>query len=83
MERWCIMAETELVFKRTCNYWIDAGIVGFYDTLNKPLPNSETIGEWGKTIKSHSNIDVNLTSDQLIIKGEERQVELAISYAIE
>lgn len=83
MGRWCIMVETELVFKRTCNYWIDAGIVGFYDTLNKPLPNTETIGEWGKTIKSHSNIDVNLTSDQLIIKGEERQVDLALSYALE
>ncbi|MCR4322284.1 MAG: hypothetical protein NUV74_18365 [Candidatus Brocadiaceae bacterium] len=48
MERWCIMAEIELVFKRTCNYWIDAGIVGFYDILNKPLPNSE-IGDWSKT----------------------------------
>jgi hypothetical protein len=77
------MAETELVFKRTCNYWIDAGIVGFYDTLNKPLPNSETIGEWGKTIKSNSNIYVNLTSDQLIIKGEEDQIDLALSYALE
>ncbi|MDD5474729.1 MAG: hypothetical protein PHU34_11385 [Candidatus Methanoperedens sp.] len=77
------MAETELVFKRTCNYWIDAGIVGFYDTLNKPLPNSETIGEWEKTIKSHSNIDVNLTSDQLIIKGEESQIDRALSFALE
>ncbi len=77
------MAETELVFKRTCNYWIDAGIVGFYDTLNKPLLNSETIGEWGKTIKSNSNIDVNLASDHLIIKGEESQIDLALSYALE
>lgn len=83
MGRWCIMVETELVFKRTCNYWIDAGIVGLYDTLNKPLPNSETIGEWGKTIKSNSNIDVNLTSDQLIIKGEENQIDLALSYGLE
>lgn len=83
MERWCNMAETELVFKRTCNYWIDAGIVGFYDTLNKPLLNSETIGEWGKTIKSNSNIDVNLASDHLIIKGEESQIDLALSYALE
>lgn len=60
------MAETEIVFKRTCNYWIDAGIVGFYDTLNKPVPNSETIGDWSKTIKSYTGIDISLTPDQLI-----------------
>ncbi|SNQ60762.1 hypothetical protein MNV_2010010 [Candidatus Methanoperedens nitroreducens] len=83
MERWCIMAETELVFKRTCNYWIDAGIVGFYDTLNKPLPNSETIGEWSKTIKSNSDIDVILAPDQLILKGEKRQIDIALSYALD
>jgi len=77
------MAETEIVFKRTCNYWIDAGIVGFYDTLNKPVPTSETIGEWSKTIKSYSGIDPHLDSDQLIIKGEERQIDLALSYALE
>ncbi|GFO97422.1 uncharacterized protein ig2599ANME_1624 [groundwater metagenome] len=77
------MVETGLVFKRTCNYWIDAGIVGLYDTLNKPLPNSETIGEWGKTIKSHSNIEVNLDSDQLSLRGEESQIDLALSYSLE
>lgn len=77
------MAETEIVFKRTCNYWIDAGIVGFYDTLNKPVPNSETIGDWSKTIKNHSGVDTILTPDQLIIKSEERQIDIALSYAIE
>ena len=77
------MAETEVVFKRTCNYWIDAGIVGFYDTLNKPVPNSETIGGWSETIKSYSGIDTSLDSDQLIIRGEERQIDLALSYALE
>ncbi len=73
------MAEIEVIFKRTCNYWIDAGIVGFYDTLNKPALNSETIGEWSKTIKSYSGIDTQLESDQLIIRGEERQIDLALS----
>lgn len=77
------MAETELVFKRTCNYWIDAGIVGFYDTLNKPLPNSEAIGVWSKTIKSYSNIDVNIAHDQLILKGEKRQIDIALSCALD
>lgn len=77
------MAETEIVFKRTCNYWIDAGIVGFYDTLNKPVPNPEAIGEWSKTIKSYSGINTYLAADQLIIKGEERQIDFALSYALE
>lgn len=77
------MAETELVFKRTCNYWIDAGIVGFYDTLNKPVPNSEAIGNWPETIKCHTDIEVSLMPDRLVIKGEEQQVDLALSWALE
>jgi len=77
------MAETEIIFKRTCNYWIDAGIVGFYDTLNKPVSNSETIGEWPKTIKSHSGIKTILAPDQLIIRGEERQIDLVLFYALD
>jgi hypothetical protein len=77
------MAETEIVFKRTCNYWIDAGIVGFYDTLNKPVSNSEAIGEWPKTVKSYTGIDTSLTPDQLILTGEECNIDRALSYALE
>lgn len=77
------MAEAEIIFKRTCNYWIDAGIVGLYDTLNKPVPNSEKIGEWAKTIKYYSGIETTLTPDQLIIKGEKRRIEHALSFALE
>ena len=77
------MAETELVFNRTCNYWIDAGIVGFYDTFNKPVPNSEAIGNWAETIKCHTDIEVSLTPDQLVIKGKEQQIDLALSWALE
>lgn len=77
------MAKTEIVFERTCNYWIDAGIVGFYDTLNKPVPISNEIGGWLKTIKSNSGITTDLTPGQLRIKGEENQIDLALSYALE
>lgn len=77
------MAETELIFTRTCNYWIDAGIVGLYDTLNKPISISGTIGEWSKTIKNHSNIDAVLAADNLTIRGEERLIDNALSYALE
>ena len=82
MGRWYNMADTEIVFERTCNYWIDAGIVGLYDTLNKPVPNSK-MGEWSKTIKSYSEIDVNLTPDKLLLSGEESQLDMALSYSLE
>lgn len=73
----------ELVFHRTCNYWIDAGIVGLYDTFNKPVPNSEGIGMWPETIKCHTDVDISLSSDQLVIKGEEDQIDRALSWALE
>ena len=70
------MAETELVFNRTCNYWIDAGIVGLYDTLNKPVPDSEEIGAWPETIKCHTGVDVPpLGPDKLVIKGSGEDLE--------
>lgn len=77
------MAEMELVFNRTCNYWIDAGIVGLFNTLNKPVFIPGTIGVWSKTIKSHSNISTTIVPDKLIIKGEESQVDNAITYALD
>jgi hypothetical protein len=77
------MVETEILFKRTCNYWIDAGIVGLYDTLNKPVYNSEELGAWPETIKCHTSVDVSLTPDQLVIKGKEQQIDKALSHAFE
>jgi hypothetical protein len=73
----------DLFFERTCNYWIDAGIVGFYDTLNKPLPSSDNIGEWQDTIKKHTGITTDLQADRLILSGNEHQINLALSYALE
>jgi len=74
----------ELVFNRTCNYWIDSGIVGLYDTLQKPVPrvNSE-LGSWEETIKGHSKINAELFPDLLRLEGEEKQIDQALSYALE
>ncbi len=77
------MDDTELIFERTCNYWIDAGIVGFYDTLNKPVLISDSIGDWSQTIKKYSGIKATLYPDKLIIEGNEKQIDLALSYALE
>ena len=73
----------EIIFERTCNYWSDAGIVGLYDTLNKPVPDSATIGEWPETIKKRSNISIDLKPEHLRIEGEEKHIDLALSYAFE
>lgn len=73
----------EIIFERTCNYWIDAGIVGLYDTLNKPVPDSATIGKWPETIKKRSNISIDLKPERLRIEGEEKHIDLALSYALE
>jgi len=74
----------ELVFKRTCNYWIDSGIVGLYDTLQKPVPsNNGGLGNWEETIKGHSKIRSCLSPDALRLEGEEKQIDQALSYALE
>jgi len=74
----------ELVFKRTCNYWIDSGIVGLYDTLQKPvLGGNNGLGNWEETIKCHSKIRCHLSSHALTLKGEEKQIDQALSYALE
>lgn len=74
----------ELIFERTCNYWIDSGIVGLYDTLQKPLPrNNNGLGNWEETIKGHSKINSCLYPDALRLEGEEKQIDQALSYALE
>jgi hypothetical protein len=73
----------EIIFERTCNYWIDAGIVGLYDTFNKPVPASDTVGRWPETIKKRAGISVYLTPEHLRIDGEEKHIDLALSYALE
>lgn len=74
----------ELIFKRTCNYWIDSGIVGLYDTLQKPVPRGNGgLGSWEKTIRGHSKIGVSFSSDVLRLEGEEKQIDQALSYALE
>jgi len=73
----------EIIFKRTCNYWIDAGIVGLYDTLNKPVPASVTIGGWPETIKKRADISIDLKPDHLKIEGEEKHIDIALSYTLE
>lgn len=83
MEQWSTMDDTELVFERTCNYWIDAGIVGFYDSLNKPVSLPNSIGSWSQTIKKYSGIEATLYPDKLVIKGSDKQIDLALSYALE
>lgn len=83
MEQWFTMDDTELVFERTCNYWIDAGIVGFYDSLNKPVSLPNSTGVWSQTIKKYSGIEATLYPDKLLIKGSEKQIDLALSYALE
>jgi len=83
MEQWSTMDDRELIFERTCNYWIDAGIVGFYDSLNKPVSLPNSIGSWSQTIKKYSGIEATLYPDKLVIKGSEKQIDLALSYALE
>ncbi|MEA3436591.1 MAG: hypothetical protein U9R43_09015 [Thermodesulfobacteriota bacterium] len=74
----------ELVFARTCNYWIDAGIVGLYNTLQKPLPkNNGGLGSWEETIKGHFKIKAKLFPDVLRLEGEEKQIDRALSYVLE
>jgi len=74
----------KLNFNRTCNYWIDAGIVGLYDTLQKPLPtNNSGLGNWEETIKGHSKIEVHLSPDTLRLEGAKRQIDRALAYALE
>lgn len=74
----------ELIFERTCNYWIDSGIVGLYDTLQKPVPrNNGGLGNWEKTIKGHCKIKACLSPDSLSLEGEEKQIDRALSYALE
>lgn len=74
----------ELIFKRTCNYWIDSGIVGLYDTLQKPIPGGNGgLGSWEETIKGHSKIRSCLSPDALRLEGEEKQIDQALSYALE
>lgn len=73
----------KIIFKRTCNYWIDAGIVGLYDTLNKPVPISDAIGGWPQTIKKRAGVSTYLSPEHLRIEGEEKDIDLALSYALE
>lgn len=74
----------EIIFERTCNYLIDAGIVGFYDTLGKPVPGSGGIGQWAKTIRTGASITVRLNEDALIVTGEdESALDKALGHAIE
>lgn len=74
----------ELVFERTCNYWIDAGIVGLYNTLQKPVPRDNGgLGRWEETIKGHSKIKAELFPDVLRLEGEEKQIDRALSYALD
>ena len=74
----------ELIFERTCNYWIDSGIVGLYDTLQKPVPRDNGgLGGWEETIKGHSKIKAELFPDVLRLEGEEKQIDQALSYALE
>ncbi len=74
----------ELVFKRSCNYWIDAGIVGLYDTLQKPVPRKNGgLGIWQETIKGSTKIKANLCSDALTFEGYEEQINRTLSYALE
>ncbi|AKB39731.1 MULTISPECIES: hypothetical protein [Methanosarcina] len=77
------MDDMELVFERTCNYWIDVGIVGFYDSLNKPVSLPDSTGGWSQTIKKYSGIEATLYPDKLVIKGSEKQIDLALSHALE
>ncbi len=79
--QWCSMAE--LIFERTCNYWMDAGIVGLYDTLKKPVPSQKSIGDWNETIQSHTSVSTELTNKALVINGEERNIDSALSSALE
>jgi hypothetical protein len=73
----------EIIFERTCNYWIDAGIVGLYDTLNKPVPVSDEIGGWPEIIKKRAGVSTYLSPEHLKIEGEEEHIDLALSYALE
>lgn len=73
----------EIIFERTCNYWIDAGIVGLYDTLNKPVPVYDAIGEWPEIIKKRAGVSTYLSPEHLKIEGEETNIDLALSYAFE
>ena len=74
----------KLIFERTCNYWIDSGIVGLYDTLQKPVPRDNGgLGRWEETIKGHSKIKAELFPDVLRLEGEEKQLDRALSYALE
>ena len=73
----------ELIFERTCNYWIDAGIVGLYDTLKKPAPLKKTVGIWDKTIQSHAAVATELSNRAFVLRGEEKGFDLALSCALE
>ncbi|MEA2065899.1 MAG: hypothetical protein U9O65_02170, partial [Thermotogota bacterium] len=74
----------ELIFERTCNYWIDSGIAGLYDTLQKPVPrNNGGLGGWEETIKGHSKIKAELFPDVLRLEGKKKQIDQALSYALE
>ena len=73
----------EIIFERTCNYWIDAGIVGLYDTLNKPIPVSDEIGGWPEIIKKKSGVSTYLSPEHLKIEGEQTNIDIALSYALE
>jgi|LQYC01.1.fsa_nt_gi hypothetical protein len=72
----------EIIFERTCNYWIDAGIVGLYDTLNKPVPGLDAIGGWPETIIKRTGVSTYLSPEHLKIEGEEKHLDLALSYAL-
>jgi len=74
----------ELIFERTCNYWIDSGIVGLYDTLQKPVSRGNGgLGSWEETIKGHCKIRSCLSPNALKLEGEEKQIDQALSYALE
>ena len=76
----------EIIFERTCNYLIDAGIVGFYDTLGRPVPGlgGSGIGQWARTIRTSASITAQLNEDALIVTGEDDSaLDRALGHAIE